>query len=217
MHVPKCGGVSVSKILKQWFGDRYVRPSKEGFHSLVGDQRFIGGPSCIHEHFSAYEDHLNRVYPNAQQLFTILRDPFDMLLSLYTYGLRRDGPSLAKESGSLDRFLDRLLERRGTASLFTWLPRRAIEEPLAEYANRFLLIGVTDQLQESMTLLANVIGMPVLQVPRANVSREDGVFSDRRNEFRKFLLEEYALYEMACGAISCGEPLGWAHPKNPES
>jgi hypothetical protein len=210
MHVPKCGGVSVQYILKEWFGCRYIRPSHEGFRQLTGDPRLVGGPSCIHEHFSIYRNQLEAVYPGARQLFTVLRDPFDMLLSLYSFGLQRAGPTLAKECGSLDAFLDRCLQRRDVASLFSWLPKRSPNETLADYANRFMLIGTTDRLSQTMDILADAVQMPRAIVETKNKSsRHDIKVPDRRDEFRQFLANEYALYEMARDAIDAGQPLGW--------
>jgi hypothetical protein len=210
MHVPKCGGVSVQTILIEWFTGRYFRAKREGFQSLVGDPRLAGAPSCIHEHFSAIHDELERTWPKEpKQLFTVLREPFQMFLSTYNYGLQLEGPNFAKTCGSLDAWLDAMIEKRWP-SIFTWLPRRDPGESLEEFANRFMLIGTTEKLDETMRLLAEIIGKPVVPTPRLNTSREVEVSHRRYDEFREHFADDFAFYEMARDAIDAGKPLGWA-------
>jgi hypothetical protein len=211
MHVPKCGGTSVMQILSKWFGEHYLRPQGPVYKRLSGDSRLIGGhPSCIHDHFNVYQGKLDIIYPEARQIFTIIREPFEMLLSIYSYGIQRKGKTLAKECGTLDRFLDVMLERRGTASLFTWLPRRDYITSLDEYSKQFMFIGTTEELQRSINLLASIVKMPPLEVGVENRSnKETKLASNRRNEFRSFLDEEYSFWEMAGQAVSAGTPLGW--------
>lgn len=211
MHIPKCGGVSVQAILKGWFGSRYVRPSYSGFASLENDFRIVGAPSCIHEHFNVYQNHLNRVWEREpRQLFTVLRDPFDMLVSLYNFGLQGERATLAKTCGSLDIFLDIMHSRRGTASFFTWLVERGSGESLARYAERFMLIGTTDNLGSSVNFLAQVLGRPTVEISVRNKSKVQTPVPDRREEFRKLLVDEYEFYDMAREAMKEGCPLGWA-------
>jgi hypothetical protein len=73
-----------------------------------------------------------------------------------------------------------------------------------------MLIGTTDHIQKSMDILADIIGKPALDVPRANVSLKQEISSARRPEFHRFLADEYELFEMARDAIANGTPLGWA-------
>lgn len=210
MHVPKCGGTSVQTILKRWFGVRYIRPSHEGFCSLEGDPRIKNGCSCIHEHFDSYQRHLERVWPREpKQIFTILRDPFDMLVSMYFYGLQGERETLAKSTGSLNAFLDEMHSRRGTASLFTWLVPRHRQETLHDYAENFMFVGTTDYLDWSMKYLAELLGQPKYDISQLNMSEHVGHVPDRRDEFRNLLADEYEFYDRARVAVENERPLGW--------
>lgn len=210
MHVPKCGGSSVMGVLVKWYGAGYIPCNREGFHSREDDPR-CAGPSCLHGHFNRFFNQLDQAWPTRpRQLFTVLREPFDMLVSLYNFGLQGDRDTMAKSTGSIEAFLDAMLEKRGTASLFTWLPKRNEGELLADFANRFMLIGTTDQIPQTLDHLGRITGNPAVPLKIRNKSKVKSEVPDRRAEFIAAFPDEYAFYEMARDALKRGQPLGWA-------
>ena len=118
-------------------------------------------------------------YPEVNQYFTILRDPFNLVVSMYFFA---KGRSLRGEFWHRGEAVDIRDQYPNVASyvrtyprwLFNHLPQdmtlNNYQEKLAE---RFVYIGVFEDLQTSINQLAEVLGKPTGELPKVNVSNYD--------------------------------------------
>ena len=94
VHIPKCAGTSFIYLLKQWFREKYrhsyVDEVKGGMLPKLSLKCRNGSwdPNvrCIHAHF----DHgrgsgLPYYYPDVSQYVAMIRDPFDIVSSMYFF------------------------------------------------------------------------------------------------------------------------------------
>jgi hypothetical protein len=88
IHMPKCGGTSLTSILRMWFDGRLflhyydahtdTRPRRYKLDNLSG--------TCVHGHFDRDKQAgLFTYYPDARQCTTVIRHPLDLALSRYFY------------------------------------------------------------------------------------------------------------------------------------
>ena len=185
IHVPKCAGSSFTRVLRRWFrfrlhfhyhDERRDRPPKR-----ARMQSLRGGPRkgmCVHGHFN--EDRGEGVfdyYPDAEQLITILRDPFDAHVSNYFYVRRKHVSQQGTfEAGALhpiienDWSLDDYLTHSPTSFYPLFLPDMSPAACHEIMANRFLYVGVTEHLQLTIDRLAEILDKPAVSVPVENES-----------------------------------------------
>lgn len=211
MHVPKCAGTSVAHALSYWFGERHVNLRQLPCRDVREDPRVVGGGSCIRDHFTLPHRTVESAYPGARQFFTMLRDPYDTLLSHYFYGMATKTPKFANYA-DVNEFLDEMAARPARATLFNYLLPRSKNEDLCNYADRFVFIGAADRMGQSISYLAEFLGKQPPPVARLNATPRPSEVPDRREEFHKILAPDFELYEMARNAIDAGRPLGsaWA-------
>ena len=85
-HIPKCAGSSVIRVLRQWFREEYHKLNQDESQDIVlphvttrdEQGRWLANVKCIHGHFNHGRGYgLPYFYPEINQYFTILRDPFD--------------------------------------------------------------------------------------------------------------------------------------------
>jgi hypothetical protein len=213
LHIPKCGGTSFTKVLRQWFW-----PSLHA-HYIAHDQggRLPGRPHpvkaflhharikpmVIHGHFED-EAALFGCYPNATQFITILRDPLEMQLSLYWDHQRR-----IKQFGTLywkgfpvemeyDGDLDRWVAERP----FYLMPFLPFGLTMVNFRERiescFVHVGVMERFQESVNRLAKQLGKTPVSVPSLNQSQREREPSAAAVEaFKQRCALEYAIYNWA--------------------
>lgn len=213
LHIPKCGGTSFTKVLRQWFWPSFHS------HYIAHDQggRMPGHPHpvkallhlsrlkpmVIHGHFED-EAGLFDYYPKASQFITILRDPLEMQLSLYWDHQRRirefgtlywKGQPVAMEyGGDLDRWV---AER--PFYLMPFLPFDLTMENFRErLEQRFVHVGVMEHFQESVNRLAERLGKKPVVVPELNQSpRESEPSAAAVQAFKERCALEYAIYDWA--------------------
>lgn len=182
-HIPKCAGTSLLNVFRFWFGDRLwthyydnklneppkILPESE----LAGEG---GWARCLFGHFSrgrgtGVEDY----YPHVGQIITVIRDPFDHAVSSYFFAKSRAsggkpnllGRAILERELSLESYLEEFGCYYGD-----FLP---LDLSKANYRNllrdRFLFIGLTERLEDTVGSLASILGKPKAVVPRKNVSK----------------------------------------------
>lgn len=217
IHIPKCAGSSFSAILKTWFGKGFLRhyhdekndiaPVRHDLKSRLFFRKFKPG-ICIHGHFN--NDRGNGIqdyYPEVDQFITILRDPFDLHMSNYFY-VKREGKYMGKgayRSGKKRPVLKNVLSveeylaRSKKSFIKSFLPRDITLDNYQELLeNQFLYIGIMENFQNSVNILANKLGFATVTVPRENVSNwEEPIPEGAREEFIANNPLEMAVYEYA--------------------
>jgi sulfotransferase famil protein len=214
LHIPKCAGTSFERVLKQWFGQRlflhYHNPTKNQMpkrHNLSHRlftwryKRDI----CIHGHFrSTYGFGVKDYYPQIEQYITILRDPFEQAISNYFFQKKRGQErlvfgkkiSVEEEFGDLETYL-----REVASTIPEYFPP---EISLNNYADlleeKFVYIGLVEDLQTSLNILANKLSKTQTEIPHMNISSRDINLSDESAiwaQFRERNELSYRLYDYA--------------------
>jgi len=217
VHIPKCAGTSFSNVLRLWFNRKFLLhyhdektntpPRKhklpEGSLKERAHYRF-----CIHGHFNNMRGNgVRDYYPWATQLITLIRHPFDLHLSTYFYVKRE---ALSSGAGTFragkvhpiieNRWnLEAFLEHNKESYIKNFLPPEITPDNYETIlASRFLYIGISEQLQQSVDILSGILGFPTVPVPRENASRWTEKIPDgAREEFEEINSLEMGIYNYA--------------------
>lgn len=199
-HIPKCAGTSFKTILKSWFKDGYIEcyyDSKENtqpsLHNLYEDnnKQLFKKSICINGHMN--EKLRNAYYPEVDQFISILRHPFDVHLSFYFYvkTLFLDGREfqpfdtlqyeIIHKNWNVEQYLTNVKNSHILKSLPLGINLDNYQQVIDE---KFLFIGIAEDLQASVDMLANILGYPSINVPKENASKwAEDIPSDALAEF----------------------------------
>ncbi len=216
LHVPKTAGTSLRLSLETWFPDGRLCLHYQDTTTLrVPEKHDARGPICIHGHFEAARGYgVDDYYPDARQFIVFLRDPFERVVSLYSF-IRKH--QCARSSVG---WRERLLKRKDATGDFIpfddWIPflenekaaGRSIASPMffpgapdAEavtraMADKFVFVGITERYESSLDTLAMLLGKKRTTVHHVNRTRracQD--FAKWRPAHARAFPEEYELYE----------------------
>lgn len=159
---------------------------------------------CIHGHFNRERGFgVLDYYPEVEQFITILRDPFELHLSTFFYIKRlgqeafRNGRGIAiATDDSYD--LKTFLEERSSFMLLHLPADLTLDNYKEILEERFVYIGIAEDLQGSVDQLASVLGFPPAATGKENVSpRTQSVPDGAREQFVRKHPLEFAIYEYA--------------------
>jgi hypothetical protein len=205
IHVPKCAGGSIRRLLKEWFGDRLYR---HYFQQLDGPppRHALGPGTCVHGHFNRAKDFgVMDYYPEADQLITILRDPLEIVISNYFFW-KRTGWANQIQRGTLRpgdehdyRDVTDFFRKRPRSHIMSFMPFEVSIETYQEmFETHFVHVGVVEDLQTSVDVLALRLGFPSHSVLLTNHSaRDEDVPEAVRAEFVEPNALAYAIYHYA--------------------
>jgi hypothetical protein len=189
-------------------------PVKYNYFADAAMQTYIPGV-CIHGHFNFRRGFgIKHYYPEVDQFFTILRDPFERQISSYFYAKNhpddfrflRDFQDprprwcrwAADPTYDLQTFLtDDHADTKN--NIFDYFPYTLTMENYQEYLDKyFVYIGIAEHLQETVNQLAMCLGFYSVPVPVENVSRRfEEVPTFAREQFIKDHPLEFAIYAYA--------------------
>lgn len=187
-HIPKCAGTSFVQVLRQWFGPGYHKLNQDETRDILlpkvetrhADGAWREDVRCIHGHFNHGRGYgLPYYYPEVDQYFTILRDPFDLTVSMYFFAKGRSARGafwyrgrqvdFASQFPSVEHYI-----RSYPYWLFHHLPQNLHLGNLdSQLRQRFVYVGIVEDLDRSVANLARVLGKPPVSVPQLNVSDYD--------------------------------------------
>lgn len=187
-HIPKCAGSSVVRLLREWYGSEYHKLNQDERRDIILPQvktqdaegKWLPHVKCIHGHFNHGRGYgLPYFYPEVNQYFTILRDPFDLAVSMYFFakGRSRDGRFWFRgESVDLNEQFPNVSSYVQSYPywMFDHLPQDAtLENYEQKLRSKFIYIGVFEDLQVSIDNLARILGKRSMTLARINVSTYD--------------------------------------------
>ena len=198
IHIPKCGGTSFINIVQEWFSSKLylhyynekagkmpekVKLKKGIFNSYINNL-------CIHGHFNKNRDFgITKLYPDVDQFFTFLRDPLEMSISVFFYRHKLlDNNNYYNNGIKINSFpmdIDQYLEESNPYML-NQFPDGINEENYKEFINeKFVHIGVIENYQNSINLLAEKLNKKPLKIEHLNESRRTQTPSE--SAIKKFI------------------------------
>ena len=187
-HMPKCGGSSFIRLLRQWFGSEYHKLNQDETQDVLLPRietqdaagNWLPDVKCIHGHFDNGRGYgLPYFYPEITQYFTILRDPFDIVVSMFFFCKKRSLEGKFWYRGKQENILDKYPNieyylRENPYWVYNHLPQDLTLQNFTErLADRFVYIGVQEDMPVSVARLAAVLGKPNVELPRFNESPYD--------------------------------------------
>lgn len=208
LHIPKCAGQSVRKILEQWFGDAFYIHYFQQYNAPPPKHELTPG-MCIHGHFNRTRGFgAADYYPSVNQFITILRDPLEMMISNYFFWkkkarARQLESGIIKEGDEHDyKNIDDFFEKRRRSHIPDFLHREVTEDNVKEVVeNDFIYIGVMEDLQASMDILARKLGFPPVTIPHINRSGRDEELSPGQKD--RFIRDNRLAYSIYFYALEC--------------
>ncbi len=187
-HIPKCAGTSVVRLLTEWLGPAYHKLNQDERQDILlpkvetrdADGNWLPNVKCIHGHFNHGRGYgLPYYYPEITQYFTILRDPFDLIVSMYFFakGRSKEGRFWFRgEQVDFSKLYPSVAEyvRDYPYWLFHHLPQ---DVTLVNYRDvlprRFVYLGIFEEMEVTLRNLAKILGKPERALPQLNVSNYD--------------------------------------------
>ncbi len=203
IHIPKSAGTSTRAVFKSWFGggfrEHYFDENKGRMpkrHDLARIQR-PDRPVVVYGHFNrrrhfGVEDY----YPEVTQFVTILRDPFELVMSSYFF-TRKVGRTWKDRSRvPTAKLSEHILS--ATPNMLNHFPREVTmanyKELIEEY---FIDIGTMETLHDSVHRIARKLGMPFEPKMLGHLNateRNESVPASLRDLFVEKNELEYAVY-----------------------
>ena len=204
-HIPKCAGTSVIRLLKHWFGPQYHKLNQDESKDIIlprvdtQDEQgnWLADVKCIHGHFNHGRGYgLPYFYPELDQYFTILRDPFDLVCSMYFFvkgrSMRGEFWFRGEQVDIRDQFptVESYVESY-PYWLYDHLPRDLTIANYREKINKkFVYVGVFEDLKISIQNLGKVLGKEMWDMPHMNESVYDEIVPE---QLRAKFYEDYPL------------------------
>lgn len=193
LHIPKCAGQSLQISLEMACNNSYCLSY---FYPDIGvnlAKNWNSRRSIVLGHFIRWKGQsIETTCPLASQFITILRDPFDVCVSAYFYGLK-EGFTWAT-SMSIEDFLNWwLLQDFGP--LTGALPEFKFDESVIDYCKRFVYIGTVSKIDRFYSEVGRILGVKFEWNGIANTSEYTKSVPDLRSAFRRKFSRDYLLYD----------------------
>lgn len=196
-HVPRTGGAVLSAMIQEMIGTE---------HHLVGFFKTPGPGQVAQAH---YDQTLGlgvvELHPEAQQFVTVLRDPFDRMVSWYFYlknlwhgevdFCARQKLRLADYGGCLEGFLELYPADQGR-----FLPSRVHGiSRLPGVLDQFVFVCIRHRLYATACFLAEVFGAKRPKPRSGNPcgKKDEPVTDEMRADFRAAHAADYEIYDYA--------------------
>ncbi len=196
-HVPKCAGTSIIRVLRKWFGKTYHKLNQDETQDELlprietrdADGEWLENVKCIHGHFNHGRGYgLPYFYPEIDQYFTILRDPFDLAVSMYFFAKGRSATGKFWFRGKPVDFRKQFPNLESYVNSYPyWLLNHLPQDITLDNFNdklrqRFVHIGLFEDLQGSVNRLGAIFDKPVVALPHINASQSDEPVADQLRE-----------------------------------
>ena len=205
LHIPKCGGQSVRRVLKDIFGDKFYLHYFQKRNALPEKHELKPG-ICIHGHFNRTKGFgADDYYPGVDQFITFLRDPLEIMISNYffwkrTARARQIKLGYLKEGDENDyRDIEDFFEKRPVSHIPNFLPGYMTPDNFKQvFEEKFVHIGIVEDMKTSLTTMAKKLGFEFSEDVWINKSqRNETVSQETKERFIENNAFAYAIYDYA--------------------
>lgn len=176
--MPKCGGSAMKKVLAKWFALTMDYISLDELWGRIPIRppiqlSTLNENSCLCSHFEIEANNLfNRypeitVMPHRYWIFSLVRDPFDLRMSLYYYEIK---------AGRRDAKNQSLVDYLKTGENYIAKRFACSDNNYKSVLGRYSFIGLQEHLQETVDYLAFLFNKPSIFLEKANVAPRDNQF-----------------------------------------
>lgn len=209
-HIPKTAGISVQRIAQGWFGENLLLHYRAGAMPERHDTEappLPGRPVVIYGHFNHQRNFgMSHYYPEIDQFVTILRDPWERVISGYFFRRRPKQNVMHPkfQSLSLEEYLENWPYEDPDMGppVNNFLPQPCTLATWREIMERHCVaIGTTEDLVGSLTRMAERLGVdfdPGSLEHRNAAARTREIPEHLKPAFIRRNVLEYALYDYAC-------------------
>lgn len=206
IHVPKSAGTAVLSTVEGWFPDnlhRHYYSEDEGkMPELLSPDVLFGSecPPVIYGHFNKLRGFgIEDYYPTVRQFVTILRDPFETVVSHYFFTRKWSNNWKDRSrapTGTLEESLTNV-----EPNILNHFPREMNLTNFKDILDEFFIeIGITEMLAISLERIALKLGKEFdpTSLSMVNVTeRDQPVPESYRDRFSEEHPLEFAVYEYA--------------------
>ena len=185
-HIPKCGGTSVREVLHSWFiiFYDYRRRGTLDYPEKV-DLNSWRSAHCLCGHFEMDGYYLHQRYPevfisNRFKVFTFVRDPLQVQLSLFRYE-KKYGVNKTEHIEEHLFLRPNYIAHRLLATMDNY----------REVIDRYFFVGILENGQASLDLLADIIGKPRKSLPWKNRTQNTLESRSSTNNLSEELVERF--------------------------
>jgi hypothetical protein len=210
LHIPKCAGQSFRAVLEQWFGTKFFIHYFQQYNAMPPKHELKPG-ICIHGHFNRTRGFgVLDYYPQAEQFITVLRDPLEAAISNYFYWKAKARENqlkkgIIKTGDEHDyRNIDDFFKKRPKSNFLDFMPCELTPANYKEILEtKFTWIGLVENLDESVGILARKLGFTSVPLERINASpRDEDLSSALQRDFIRANALEFEIYHYAKDTIS---------------
>jgi hypothetical protein len=205
IHIPKAGGTSLADILRRWFGRKFYLHYCDEKNNASPKRLRLEPDMCIHGHFNSRRGFgVRDYYPEVDQFITVLRDPFEIVVSRYFYEKKRAaryesyrGGKLLTLPDDINQYLEEeIIKPDYHPNILDYLPVEMTPDNFKENIHAyFVYIGIMEDPAFSFGRLAQLLGKPERTLPHLNPAER---FAEADKHYRIKFIEahplEYALY-----------------------
>ena len=206
IHIPKAAGTSSQQMFQSWFQNNFHRHyfnETEGTKPVKIDLQSLHSyenPLILHGHFNKLRGFgVEDYYPEIDQFITILRDPFELMISHYFF-VRKAGRNWKDQSRVPGNDLRSYLENT-KPNMLNHFPREMTlnnyKDIIEEY---FIEVGISEKLADSLERIAGKLGFEFDQDQLEELNkteRDQDVPQSFREQFIELNRLEFAVYEYA--------------------
>jgi len=201
IHVPKCAGTSLKKVFKQWYRGSLKLHYFNEREKQMPERHLLEGGDCVFGHFTRVRGYgVYEYYPEPQQIMSMFRDPFEVAQSRYWHTVKMIKSGKLFHNGTrIETFAEpNDWVAKASSNLDIHMP---CPVNLTNYKdildNHFIYIGIAEDMDWSLKIMAYILNKPVCEIPFLNTSPREDSLSITKEEHRNCDALNYAMYDHA--------------------